>query len=101
VGLVVISLILLLLAGGIWFFLSSREGKRSEQGLPRHSGIRLFFATLAILLTIFAGGCSLLFLPDALSGNQYIDPIAVLVIGGIPFALGVLIWWLSLRRNTG
>jgi hypothetical protein len=92
-------LLFLLLGVGLFLWLRSREQQRATTGKSRLATWRLALASLAALVTIFAGGCSLIFLPDALSGNRYIDPTAVLVIGGIPFAIAAFIWWLSLRRG--
>ena len=78
-----------------------REQARAEKGEPRLATWRILIASFFGLVVLFSGGCSLLFLPDALSGNQYIDPIAVLIIGGIPFAIACFIVWLSLRRGNG
>jgi uncharacterized membrane-anchored protein len=92
----------LLVCGGIMFFwLHRREQARAEKGEPRLATWRILIASFFGLVVLFSGGCSLLFLPDALSGNQYIDPIAVLIIGGIPFAIACFIVWLSLRRGNG
>lgn len=95
------ALAIVAVVAGIWAALNWRENARAAKGLPRHSGIRLVVAAAALLLLVFSGGCSLLFVPAAVRGDQYVDPMAVLVLGGIPFAVGVLLFWLSMRRNTG
>jgi hypothetical protein len=94
-------LLFILLGIGIFLWLRAREQKRGEAGQPRLATWRLVFAAIFGLVALFAGGCSLLFVPDAVKGNQYIDPMAILVIGGIPFAVAALIVWLSLRRGNG
>lgn len=92
----------LLVCGAILFFvLQRREQGRAQRGETRLATWRLLLAAVFGLVVLFSGGCSLLFLPDAISGNQYIDPVAVLIIGGIPFAVAGLIVWLSLRRGNG
>lgn len=96
---IVVFFLGLLVCGGILFYvLQRREQGRAEKGESRLAAWRLVIASVFGLVMLFAGGCSLLFLPDALSGNQYIDPVAVLIIGGIPFLVAGLIVWLSLRR---
>lgn len=91
-------LLMLAIGVGLFFWLRSREGKRQAEGQSTLATWRLVLASVFGLIALFAGGCSLLFVPDALKGNQYIDPVAILVIGGIPFAIAALIVWLSLRR---
>jgi EamA domain-containing membrane protein RarD len=90
--------LLILLAIGIFLWLRSREQKR--RGLSALPGWRLVLATIFSLVALFAGGCGLLYLPDALGGSQYIDPIAVLMIGGVPFLISSLLTWALLRRGT-
>ncbi len=90
----------LLLGVGLFYWLRERERKRGADGQSRLATWRLVFASIFGLVALFAGGCSLLFVPDAIQGNQYVDPIAILVIGGIPFALAALLLWLSLRRGN-
>ena len=92
--------VFLFLGIGIFLWLMSREKKRAEKGASRLPNWRLVFATLFALVALFSGGCSLLFVPDALRGTQYIDPAAVLIIGGVPFAISVLLLWFSLKRRN-
>jgi hypothetical protein len=89
----------LLLGVGLFFWLRSREQQRRAKGQPALPAWRLALASVAALITIFSGGCSLIFVPDAVSGNRYIDPMAVLVIGGVPFAIAAFVWWLCMRRG--
>jgi hypothetical protein len=90
----------LILAGAvIWFALDRRENKRSEAGQSRHSAIRLVFAAAALLIMLFAGGCSLVFL--ASMDGTYVSIPAILTIGGPPFVAGLVMWWLSMRRKQG
>jgi uncharacterized membrane-anchored protein len=91
-------LLLLAIGAGLFFWLRSREGKRLAAGQSVLATWRLVLASVFGLVALFAGGCSLLFVPDALKGNQYVDPVAILIVGGIPFAVAALIVWLSLRR---
>jgi uncharacterized membrane-anchored protein len=94
-----IALFIVVAAALLWLFLEYREKARAAAGKSRLATWRLAIASLAALVTIFSGGCSLVFLPEAVTGNPYIDPVAILIIGGIPFAIAVLIWWLSMRRG--
>ncbi len=88
----------------LWFFLDWREKKRVAAGLPRHSVIRLLFATVAILTTLFAGGCGALFLGswimDGMRSNNYVGWEIILVLSGPPLLVGIFIWWLSMRRGN-
>lgn len=94
-------LVLILIGGGIYYWLASREKKRVEAGQKRLATWRLLLASVFALVALFSGGCSLLFVPSAIRGDQYVDPAAVLVLGGVPFAVAALILWLSLRRGNG
>ncbi|NMD07576.1 MAG: hypothetical protein GYA66_06330 [Phyllobacteriaceae bacterium] len=94
-------LVLILIGGGIYYWLASREKKRVEAGQSRLATWRLLLASVFALVALFSGGCSLLFVPSAIRGDQYVDPAAVLVLGGVPFAVAALILWLSLRRGNG
>lgn len=91
--------IFLLVGLGFFLWLRSREDRRAEKGETRLATWRLMLATVFGLIALFAGGCSLLFLPEAITGNQYVDPAAILIIGGIPFAIAALLLWLCLRRG--
>jgi cyanate permease len=95
------SLILGLLALGalLWWLLDRHEKRRAAAGKARHSGLRLIFAAAALLVMLFSGGCSLLFL--AHMDGAYVTLPAILVIGGPPFLAGLLVWWLAIRRKSG
>ena len=71
-------LVLVLAVLGIWYLLDRREKARLARGLPRHSGLRLIFASFAILTVVFSGGCGGIFLigwiADGMPGNGYGDP---------------------------
>ncbi|MBC8036878.1 MAG: hypothetical protein H7X89_06645 [Rhizobiales bacterium] len=84
---------LLFLGGVLWLLLERHESRRAANGKPRHSGLRLIFAAAAGLTVLFSGGCSLLFLSQEAGFAEL-----VLLIGGIPFAVGLLVWWLAMRR---
>lgn len=86
---------------GLFLWLKSREQKRGEAGQSRLATWRLVFASVFGLVALFSGGCSLLFVPSAIQGDQYVDSAAILVLGGIPFAVAAFIVWLSLRRGNG
>jgi hypothetical protein len=87
----------LLLIGVLWWLLNRHENRRAGEGKPRHSGLRLFFASAAILVALFTGGCSLFFLGNM--DGSYVSLPAVAVIGGIPF-VGALLWSLAIMART-
>ena len=95
----------ILLGAILWFLLDRHEQRRLASGRPRHSGLRLVFAAAALLIMLFSGGCSLLFLygwiADGAPSSGYVTWEAIAVLGGPPFAIGLLAWWLSMRRKTG
>lgn len=97
---IVTSLILgVLLLGWLLFWLLDRhEKRRVEAGKPRHSALRLIFGAAALLIILFSGGCGLLFLANA--DGLYVTWEAVSVIAGTPFAVGLLVWWLVMRRGS-
>ncbi len=68
---------------------------------PKLTVVRWIFAIIGSLIMLFCGGCSLLLLGDLLSRGKwqagYVDGTMVLVIGGVPFLLGLLIWWLAVK----
>lgn len=96
-----ILLVLALVGVGLFMWLLTRERKRAEGGQSRLATWRLVIAAVFGLVALFSGGCSLLFVPAAIKGDQYVDPAAILVIGGVPFVVAALILWLSLRRGNG
>ncbi len=84
----------------IWLILEQREKGRAAAGQPRHSFIRLIFAAIALLMMLLSGGCALIFIPDALKGNQYVSFEAIVALAGIPFVVALLIFWLAMRRGA-
>lgn len=96
-------LVLLLVVLGIWYLLDRRENSRLAKGLPRHSGLRLVFASFAILTVLFSGGCGGLFLfssiADGMSRNNYIGWEIITVLSLPPLLVGLLVWWLAMRRK--
>ena len=70
---------------------------------PKLTVIRWIFAIIGSLIMLFSGGCSLVFLGDLISrgrwADNYISVDMVLVIGGLPFLLGLLIWWLAVKAG--
>lgn len=61
-----------------------------------------FFASLAALVMLFTGGCSLLFLAVVItSGKNYLfDGLpALLVAGAMPFLMGLVGFWLLVRHR--
>ena len=98
-----IILIALLVVGGIWYFLNLREEKRVATGLPRHSGLRLVFAAVAALTILFSGGCGLAFLfswiADGMRPSDYVGWEIITILSLPPVLIGLLIWWLAMRRG--
>ncbi len=96
-------LVLVLAVFGIWYLLDRREKNRVAQGLPRHSPLRLIFAALAILTVLFSGGCGGIFLfswiADGMSSNNYIGWEIIAVLSLPPLLIGLLVWWLAMRRR--
>jgi hypothetical protein len=96
---------LLLLWALLWAFLNWREKRRAGAGLPRHSGPRLIFAAIAALTVLFSGGCSLVFLSSWIANgtraNDYVTWEAIAILGGPPLVIGILVWWLAMRRKSG
>ena len=90
----------LLLGLVLWVLLDRHEKRRETSGLPRHSGLRLIFAAAGLLTFLFAGGCSLLFaLSMRPTGEQYVTWEAIATLGGPPVLVGLLVWWLAMRRK--
>jgi len=95
-------IVVLVALGAVLFWLLDRhENRRAAAGKPRHSWLRIILAAAALLLMLFAGGCAVLFLGSLWSstgGQQYFDEFVVLIFAGPPFAVGLLVWWLAMRR---
>ncbi len=87
----------ILLGAVLWWLLDRHEKRRVEAGKPRHSALRLIFGAAALLVILFSGGCGLLFLVNA--DGIYVTWEAVSVIAGTPFAVGLFVWWLAMRRR--
>jgi hypothetical protein len=87
----------ILVGAVLWFLLERHENRREAEGQPRHSTLRLIFAAVALLTMLFSGGCGLLFLIN--QDGLYVTWEAVAVLAGPPFAAGLLVWWLAMRRN--
>lgn len=87
-----------LLGAVLWWLLDRHEKRRVLAGKPRHSALRLIFGAAALLVVLFSGGCGLLFLINA--DGLYVTWEAVSVIAGIPFAVGLAVWWLVMRRSS-
>lgn len=88
---------LVLLGVLLWWLLDRHESRRAAVGQPRRSGPRLVFAAAALLTMLFSGGCSLLFGLNA--DGLYVTWVSVLLFGGPPFLIGLLVWWLAMRRT--
>ena len=105
VGVAIAELVVTLIAWfGVWYVIRRRERLRAARGLSSNSGLRLVLAAAAMLTMLFSGGCSSLLLAY-LAGRSWdemslIGP-AIPVVGGVPFAIGLLVWWLAMRRKMG
>lgn len=87
-----------ILLGAVLFWLLDRhEKRRAASGKPRHSALRLIFASAALLTIVFSGGCGLLFLINM--DGLYVTWERVAVLAGPPLAVGLLVWWLAMRRR--
>lgn len=64
-GLTGLILLLVVLGAVIYFLMDRYEARRAATGKPRHSALRLIFASFGLLLLLFSGGCSLLFALNA------------------------------------
>ena len=97
-------LVLLLAVLGIWYLLDRREKSRLAKGLPRHSPLRLIFAAFAILTVLFSGGCGGIFLfswiADGMPSNNYIGWEIITALSLPPLLIGLLVWWLAMRRKA-
>jgi predicted PurR-regulated permease PerM len=87
----------LLLGAVLWLLLDRHERRRAEDGLPRHSPLRLVFASAGLLLLLFAGGCGALFAANM--DNMYVTWQSIGIFAGPPLAVGALVAWLALRRK--
>ena len=98
-------LVLLLVALGIWHLLDRREKVRLAKGLSRHSSLRLIFAAFAMLTILFSGGCGGIFLigwiADGAPSGGYVGWEVIAVLSLPPLLIGLLVWWLAMRRKTG
>jgi hypothetical protein len=67
------------------------------------SGLRIFFVVVGGLITLFAGGCTLIFLGSLLlespGPDNFVTAPVVLVFGGPPFVIGLVILLLALRAG--
>jgi hypothetical protein len=89
----------------LWYWLDAREKKRVVSGQPRHSGFRLVFASLGILVMLFSGGCGSIFLigwiSDGMRSNNYVGWEVIAIFTLPPLIIGAFISWLSMRRKSG
>ena len=96
---------LLLLVIGIWYVLDRREKGRLAKGLPRHSSLRLIFASFAMLTILFSGGCGSVFLigwiADGARSGGYVGWEVIAIFSLPPLLTGLFVWWLAMRRKTG
>ncbi len=97
-------LVLLLVVLGIWYLLDRREKARLAKGLPRHSGLRLIFASFAILTVLFSGGCGgILFaswIADGMPRSDFFGWEIIAVLSLPPLLVGLFVWWLAMRRKA-
>ncbi len=66
-----------------------------EKWYKNLSVVRWIFAIIGILVMLFAGGCSISIMATERMNMEAFGIIAI--IGGIPFAGGLLIWWLAAK----
>ena len=72
---------------------------------PPMTPLRWFFAIVGGLIMLFAGGCGLFYagigVLSGFQGDGYATMLVVmgLLFGGLPAALGWLIWWAAARRG--
>jgi len=70
---------------------------------PPLTPLRWFFAIAGGLITLFAGGCGLLYAGAGLIAVIDSDPYGMTVLimglmqGGVPTLIGGLIWWAALK----
>ena len=97
-------LTIIMVIAGIWAVLNWQENKRVLTGLQRHSGLRLVFAATAALTVLFSGGCGLAFLygwiADGMRSNDYVSWELIAILSLPPFLMGLLVWWLAMRRKA-
>ena len=62
----------------------------------RLGALRIILVLIGVIAVLFSGGCSLMSLSD---GTGYWE--FVLMFGGPPFALGLLVIWMALRLGRG
>ena len=97
--------VLLLIVLGIWYLLDRREKARLAKGLPRHSSLRLIFASFAMLIILFSGGCGGIFLigwiSDGARSSGYVTWEIIAILSLPPLLIGLLVWWLAMRRKSG
>jgi hypothetical protein len=89
----------LLLIAVLWWLLERHERRRAGEGKPRHSGLRIFGAAVAILAALFTGGCSLFFLGSM--DGAYVNLTTVAVVGGPPFLAAALWSVVTMNRSSG
>lgn len=97
-------LVLFLIVLGIWYLLDRREKARLEKDLQRHSNLRLIFVSFAILTVLFSGGCGGIFfaswIADGMPSNGYVGWEIISVLSLPPLLVGLLVWWLAMRRKA-
>lgn len=85
----------------LWWLLNRREQRIAARGNPRLSNIRLVLAAIGMLAVLFSGGCGALFAFDLASRgghDQYVSFELIAVLSLPVVAVGLLIWWLAMRR---
>lgn len=78
--------------------------ERQPSKRPPLTPLRIVFATIGVLVMVFAGGCGLYYAGWGLYGLlnmggdiSMLFVVMGLTLGGVPAALGRLVWWLSVR----
>ena len=85
--------------------MASEDQKVSESWYQNLSVIRWIFAIFGILGMVFSGGCSLVVLANYFRYGRdsygFNDPAVIAVVGGVPFAVALLMWWFAAKYKRG
>jgi uncharacterized membrane protein len=87
----------LVIAVGLFLFLRNREKRRAEAGQPALANWRLLLATVAAMVALFSGGCSLVFAGGFPNDSGVLH--VVFLIGVLPCLVAIFVFWLSMRRK--
>ena len=71
------------------------SGEQRPEGEQPLSPLATAVAAVGILVALFCGGCTLYLLSQAPGAAT----LLVLLFGGIPTGIGVLIWWIAVKHS--